>query len=131
MKDGSRPLVVITTNEERSLPDAFLRRCFVLHLGLPDEGAGGDQQALCEALLVRGRAHFPKAGAEVLERAATLIAGRRAEMRKDRMPAPGIAEYIDLVDSVLQQHGDTPAAVALLDELKAYVLHKHAPPPAR
>jgi MoxR-like ATPase len=33
MRAGVRPLVVITTNEERSLPDAFLRRCFVLHLG--------------------------------------------------------------------------------------------------
>ncbi|MEO1086395.1 MAG: MoxR family ATPase, partial [Acidobacteriota bacterium] len=29
------PLVLVTTNEERSLPDAFLRRCLVLHMKLP------------------------------------------------------------------------------------------------
>jgi MoxR-like ATPase len=31
------PLVVVTTNEERVLPAPFVRRCFVLHLGLPDD----------------------------------------------------------------------------------------------
>ncbi len=29
------PLVVVTTNEERALPDAFVRRCLVLQLGWP------------------------------------------------------------------------------------------------
>ena len=38
MKPDSRPLVVITTNEDRALPDAFLRRCLVLHLSLRDLG---------------------------------------------------------------------------------------------
>ncbi len=31
------PLVVVTTNEERVLPAPFVRRCFVLHLELPDD----------------------------------------------------------------------------------------------
>ena len=43
------PLVVITTNEERVLPAAFVRRCFVLHLGLPMK-----QEALIEFLIARG-----------------------------------------------------------------------------
>lgn len=30
------PLVIVTTNEERTLPDAFIRRCLVLHLTLPE-----------------------------------------------------------------------------------------------
>ena len=29
------PLVMITTNEERALPSAFIRRCMVLHLDMP------------------------------------------------------------------------------------------------
>lgn len=34
---GSRsPLIFVTTNEERRLPNAFLRRCLELRLGLPD-----------------------------------------------------------------------------------------------
>ncbi|WP_394808473.1 AAA family ATPase [Nitrosomonas sp.] len=30
-----RPIVIITSNRERELPDAFLRRCVYFHLGLP------------------------------------------------------------------------------------------------
>ena len=37
--DRVTPLVIVTTNEERALPDAFLRRCLVLHLKLPTERA--------------------------------------------------------------------------------------------
>ena len=35
---GEPPLVIITTNEERVLPNAFVRRCLVLRLKLPDDG---------------------------------------------------------------------------------------------
>lgn len=31
------PLLIITTNDERSLPDAFLRRCLVFNMTLPDK----------------------------------------------------------------------------------------------
>lgn len=34
--DGPSPLVFVTTNSERRLPDAFLRRCLELELGYPD-----------------------------------------------------------------------------------------------
>ena len=36
---GEPPLVVITTNEERVLPNAFVRRCLVLELKLPEDDA--------------------------------------------------------------------------------------------
>lgn len=32
-----RPIVVITSNSEKSLPDAFLRRCIFYHIPFPDE----------------------------------------------------------------------------------------------
>merc|ERR1711969_463510 len=32
-----RPIVVITSNNEKELPDAFLRRCFFHYIGFPDE----------------------------------------------------------------------------------------------
>jgi MoxR-like ATPase len=43
-------LIVITTNEERDLPAAFLRRCIVLSLA-PDAGYAA-------WLVSRGKAHF-------------------------------------------------------------------------
>lgn len=127
MSEGAEPLVIITTNEERSLPDAFLRRCFVLHLGLPDDPDGRDTPNVRKALIARGEAHFPDCRPAIRERAAELIAERRKEMRRDRMAAPGVAEYIDLVDAVLAQRGDTDHALALLEQIAPYVLHKHEP----
>jgi hypothetical protein len=41
-----------------------------------------------------------------------------------------VAEYIDLIDAVLGQRGDGVDATALLTEIAAFVLHKHAPPTA-
>lgn len=36
-RKGSPPIIVITSNAERRLPDAFLRRCIVHHIELTDE----------------------------------------------------------------------------------------------
>jgi MoxR-like ATPase len=36
IKAGQRPIVVITSNNEKELPDAFLRRCFFHYIRFPD-----------------------------------------------------------------------------------------------
>jgi MoxR-like ATPase len=36
-----RPLVIITSNNEKELPDAFLRRCFFHYIKFPDRGHDG------------------------------------------------------------------------------------------
>ena len=36
VKAKHRPLVIITSNNEKDLPDAFLRRCFFRHIAFPD-----------------------------------------------------------------------------------------------
>jgi MoxR-like ATPase len=38
IKAKVRPVVVITSNNEKELPDAFLRRCFFHYIRFPDEG---------------------------------------------------------------------------------------------
>ncbi len=40
VKDGDtkkRPILILTSNSEKSLPEAFLRRCIFFHIELPDE----------------------------------------------------------------------------------------------
>ena len=37
IKAKQRPVVVITSNNEKELPDAFLRRCFFHYIRFPDE----------------------------------------------------------------------------------------------
>jgi MoxR-like ATPase len=37
IKADKRPIVIITSNNEKELPDAFLRRCFFHYIAFPDE----------------------------------------------------------------------------------------------
>ncbi|MFJ4198343.1 AAA family ATPase [Streptomyces sviceus] len=85
-------LVIITTNEERELPQAFLRRCVVASLAAP----GPDR--LVE---IAGR-HFKEydggfsAADESLARElAEELDRARAEARKLAMRAPSTAEFLD------------------------------------
>ena len=50
IKSKNRPIVIITSNNEKELPDAFLRRCFFHYIQFPD------QETLVKIINV----HFPK-----------------------------------------------------------------------
>jgi len=52
-----RPIVIITSNAEKELPDAFLRRCIFHYIAFPD-------QPLMEEIV---RVHFPEVEAHLLE----------------------------------------------------------------
>ena len=89
---GNRRLIIVTTNEERELPQAFLRRCIVLWLAHPN----------AEQLVAIARRHF-----EVYEGGMSkddeLLAGELADavvgMRKDAIREairpPSTAEFLD------------------------------------
>ena len=122
---GIVPLVVITTNEERALPDAFIRRCLVLHLSLPQ--LPDERKALIELLVARGRAHFEAADASVLTQAAELLCNdREAALRAHRLPLPGQAEYLDLMRAVLALKPDDPEQQQnILQQVSRYAVRKH------
>jgi MoxR-like ATPase len=117
------PLVVITTNEERALPDAFVRRCLVLFLSLP-----ADKDALIKLLVARGRAHFPPAEKEVLEAAAEQLSkDRQHAVDQHRLPLPGQAEYLDVMRAVLALAPDQPdRQIQTLKDIAPYTLQKHS-----
>jgi MoxR-like ATPase len=117
------PLVIVTTNAERMLPDAILRRCLVLPLTLP-----ADRKELIDKLAARGRAHFKPADDKVLRRTAELLATDRAEAQAAHVtPLPGQAEYLDLVRAVTEIKPETVAEqLAVLDQIKDFVLKKRA-----
>ena len=62
-----RPLVVITSNNEKELPDAFLRRCFFHYIKFPDKET---MQAIVDV-------HFPKLRKELLQSALAVFFGMR------------------------------------------------------
>lgn len=82
------PLLIISTNEERSLPDAFLRRCVILRL----------LDADVERLVAVGRAHFDeRLPEELLNAAAQRVIEDRDRALRRRAKPPSTAEYLDLL----------------------------------
>ena len=119
--DAVAPLVVVTTNEERALPDAFVRRCLVLRLRWPD-----DEEALIAALVARGRAHFAAVDEDVLRAAAEMVAEDRAEVVRRGLCPPGGAEYLDLLRAVATRFpGKSKEQNAALERIRGFALHKH------
>lgn len=123
--DAPAPLVIITTNEERELPAAFLRRCVVLELAAPDGVAYADW------LIARGRAHHgadtPRPLAEsVLARLAERLADDRQRLSDAGLYAPGLAEYLDLLAALHRlAPGDEDRQADLADRLCQYALQKN------
>lgn len=130
--NASYPLVIISSNAERQLPDAFVRRCLVLHLDFPK-----DSTKQREFLVQRGVANFPefaesrvrdREGKElsVLELAShMLVEDRKAAQDKHLYPLPGQAEYFDLLGAIreLGEEG-LGDAQSLLEQLRPYILRK-------
>lgn len=116
------PLVVLTSNEERSLPDAFLRRCLVLHLRVPQE-----KNALVAWLEYRGRGHFgpDRLSDTVLRQAAELLAEDRRAIERQGLAPPGGAEYLDLLRVVARSSKDPAEQQRHLARVAEFVLRKH------
>lgn len=122
------PLVIITTNEERELPAAFVRRCLVLHLGLPEKE---DEQQ--EFLLSRGRVQFGNdvGSDEVYRRVARQLREDRQAAREKGQALPGAAEYLDLLRALVELHpGDESAQLAALSEIRGFAFRKYSGEPS-
>lgn len=116
------PFVVITSNDERPLPDAFLRRCVVLNMQMA-QGEAGEKQ-----LIEIAKAHklrLNKLGKSVIETAAKTVIEYRDKL-SDGDYKPGTSEYLDML-RVLNDHKaytDDPARIGFLEKLIPYLLQK-------
>ncbi len=138
-KGAQWPLVIITTNEERELPAAFLRRCMVLTHSVPQDGYH-------DFLLQHGQAHFGPgrshpvvegdADAEtyqpaiiardLLALAATQLVEDRQNAQTAQVTPPGLAEYLDLLYALHQiAPGDNAKQTALLTRMKDFAYLKN------
>jgi MoxR-like ATPase len=84
-----RPIVVITSNSEKELPDAFLRRCIFHYIEFPDE----------EMMTRIVNVHFPEIGSQLLQGAlARFYALRKIdEFRKK----PSTSELLDWLQALI------------------------------
>ena len=115
-KDAPPPLIIFTTNNERGLPDAFVRRCFVHTLELPKE-----EDELRAYLIKLGQAHnaVHNFGLDdpTIEAAASHIAKDRKDQRANTYRS-GVAEFLDLLAAMQE------APQVHIDELVAFVIGK-------
>lgn len=126
--DQPPPLVIITTNEEREMPAAFLRRCVVLNLAPPGN------MPYANWLVERGQAHFgPQAktdnpmSAAVMHKAAAQLVQDRENAQDAGLPPPGPAEFLDLLTALHRlAPGDEAGQLHWLDRLNAFAYLKHA-----
>ncbi len=58
-----RPIIIITSNNEKELPDAFLRRCFFHYINFPEKD---EMQAIVDV-------HFPNIKKTLLDEALALF----------------------------------------------------------
>ena len=86
-----RPLVIITSNNEKDLPDAFLRRCFFHYIRFPDRETMRDIVAV----------HFPELKQDVLRAALdTFFSLRDAPGLKKK---PSTSELLDWLRLLLAE----------------------------
>lgn len=82
-------LTLITTNGERELPPAFLRRCVSLVLQEPDEAK------LCEI----AACHYPRIKKKRVRGIAAKIVALRAQAIEQGRRPPGTSEFLDAVEA--------------------------------
>jgi len=94
IRAATRPIVLITSNNEKELPDAFLRRCFFHYIRFPD------RETLARIVDV----HFPHIQRELVEEALTIFLEiREAPGLKKK---PSTSELLDWLK--LLNHEDLP-----------------------
>ena len=133
---GRLPLIIITTNEERELPPAFVRRCVVLNLNPPAHDQPEGEAAFFNWLVTPGEVHrhlHIASGPRKLA-AQQVLADRKAAMALG-YPKVGLAEYIDLLTALHELTLDSlpnqreTEQTQWLSRLSAYALVKNADQP--
>src|SRR5271157_5993254 len=102
-----RPVIVITSNNEKELPDAFLRRCFFHYIRFPDEAT------MTQIVDV----HFPNLKRELLrESLATFFKIRETPGLKKK---PTTSELLDWIKLLVAE--DIPPEVLRSDDPKKLI----------
>ena len=88
VKAKHRPIVIITSNAEKELPDAFLRRCIFHYIDFPDE-------TLMEEIV---RTHYPHVEEHLLKNAMEVFYNIRG--LRDIRKKPSTSELIDWINAL-------------------------------
>jgi len=107
VKARHRPIIIITSNNEKELPDAFLRRCFFHYIRFPD----------AETMEQIVRVHYPNLKRELL--AEALNAFFRVREMPGLKKKPSTSELLDWIKLLLAE--DIPPEALRSDDPKATI----------
>ena len=97
VKAKHRPIVIITSNAEKELPDAFLRRCIFHYIDFPD------RELMAEIVTT----HYPNVEENLMQQAMDIFYNIRS--MRDIRKKPSTSELIDWINAL--QIGGIPAGV--------------------
>jgi len=106
-----RPIIIITCNNEKELPDAFLRRCFFHYIRFPD------QETMTKIVEV----HYPNLKRELL--AEALGAFYKVRETPGLKKKPSTSELLDWIKLLLAE--DIPSEVLRSDDPKKAIPPLH------
>ena len=98
----NRPIVVITSNNEKELPDAFLRRCFFHYIQFPDKGT---MESIIDV-------HYPKLKQELIRDALEVFFDLREVPGLKKKPST--SELLDWIKLLVAE--DIPAEALRSDK---------------
>ena len=88
VKAKTRPIVIITSNAEKELPDAFLRRCIFHYIAFPDAD-------MMERII---KSHYPKMEQKLID--AVLDAFYRIREMRGLQKKPSTSEVLDWIQAL-------------------------------
>ncbi|WP_329333210.1 MoxR family ATPase [Streptomyces sp. NBC_00663] len=103
-EEPGRHLVIITTNEERELPQAFLRRCVVLMLEEPDQTR---LVKIAEKHFQTAVGAFTAADRALAEELADALVETRTYAKQQGLRPPSTAEFLDALRACKELMIDT------------------------
>jgi len=106
-----RPLVIITSNNEKELPDAFLRRCFFHYISFPDRAT---MQKIVES-------HHPDIKKDLLKAAMDVFFDLREVPGLKKKPST--SELLDWIKLLVAD--DMPAEALGADDIRTVLPHMH------
>ena len=106
-----RPLVIITSNNEKELPDAFLRRCFFHYISFPDRKT---MQQIVES-------HYPAIKQDLLKAAMDVFFDLREVPGLKKKPST--SELLDWIKLLIAD--DLPADALGADDIRTILPRMH------
>ena len=88
VKAKHRPIVIITSNAEKELPDAFLRRCIFHYIDFPD------RELMAEIV----KTHYPNVEENLMQQAMDIFYDIRS--MRDIRKKPSTSELIDWINAL-------------------------------